>query len=54
MQSSFFPPTPKPVAANMNWSILIYGGVIIFALVWFVAKARHIYVGPVEYIRKDV
>jgi len=50
----FFPPAPHPDAASMNWSILIYGGVIIFSLLWFVVKARHVYVGPVEYVRKDV
>lgn len=50
----FFPPQPDPVADNMNWSILMYGGVIIFALLWFVVKGRKVYVGPVEHIRKNI
>jgi hypothetical protein len=53
-RSSFFPPTPKPNAAGMNFAILMYGSVIIFALIWFRVKARHVYVGPVEYIRKNI
>jgi choline transport protein len=54
MHISFFPPTPHPVSGGMNWSVVIYSGVVIFALLWFGVKARHVYVGPVEYVRKFV
>ncbi|KAF1812166.1 amino acid transporter [Eremomyces bilateralis CBS 781.70] len=51
---SFFPAEPNPSPDHMNWSILIYGCVMIFSLVFFWVKGRHIYVGPVEYVRKDL
>lgn len=48
----FFPTAPNPDAAGMNWSILIYGAVITWSLAYYALWGRHIYVGPVEYIRK--
>jgi choline transport protein len=36
----------------MNWAVLGYGSVIIFALVYYIFRGRHRYVGPVEYVRK--
>lgn len=48
----FFPTAPSPDAASMNWSIWIYGVVIIFSLVYFFVIGKHHYVGPVEYVRK--
>lgn len=49
---AFFPPTPDPAARDMNWNIVIYGAVVVGSLAYYVAKARHHYVGPVEYVRK--
>lgn len=49
----FFPPAPNPPLDEMNWSILIYGVVVLFSLAYFFFKGRHVYVGPVEYVRKD-
>ncbi|ORY16828.1 amino acid/polyamine transporter I [Clohesyomyces aquaticus] len=51
---SFFPSFPSPTPDLMNWNILIYGSVVIFSLIYFVFKGRHQYVGPVEYINKDM
>ncbi|KAF2472816.1 amino acid transporter [Lindgomyces ingoldianus] len=51
---SFFPSFPHPTPDLMNWNILIYGCTIIFSLVYFMVKGRHMYVGPVEYINKDL
>lgn len=50
----FFPPIPKPPLASMNWSSVIYGGVLIVSFVYFVFTARRRYVGPVEQVKKDV
>ncbi|KAF2187994.1 amino acid transporter [Zopfia rhizophila CBS 207.26] len=50
---SFFPSFPHPTPDLMNWNILIYGAVVIFSLLYFSSRGRHIYVGPVEYINKD-
>lgn len=49
---AFFPVAPNPDAADMNWNILIYGGVVLFSLIYYFASGRHRYVGPVEYVRK--
>lgn len=38
----------------MNWAIVMFGGTMIIAAVWYFARARYEYDGPVEYIRKDV
>ncbi|KAF2004743.1 amino acid transporter [Amniculicola lignicola CBS 123094] len=51
---AFFPAFPHPTVDLMNWNILIYGVVVIFSLIYFFFKGRHMYVGPVEYINKDL
>lgn len=49
----FFPPTPKPALDTMNWSVVIYVGVLALSFVYFIFWGRHKYVGPVEYVRKS-
>lgn len=49
---AFFPPAPNPTPASMNWAVMTYGVVVIFAIVYYVIRGRHAYVGPVEYVRK--
>lgn len=51
---AFFPSVPSPTAAFMNWNILIYGVVVIFSLVYFFVKGKKQYIGPVEYIDKEL
>lgn len=48
----FFPETPNPVASSMNWNIAIYSAVVVFSFIYYFFRARHRYVGPVEYVRK--
>lgn len=48
---AFFPTSPAPGGADMNWNILIYGAVVVGSLLYYL-RARHTYVGPVEYVRK--
>lgn len=50
---SFFPMGPKPTAAGMNWSCLMFGVTVLYSLGYYVVKGRHVYVGPVEYVRKS-
>ncbi|KAG8623576.1 hypothetical protein KVT40_008552 [Elsinoe batatas] len=50
----FFPAVPAPDAKGMNWSILIFGVVVGFSLVYYRVAARGRYVGPVEYVRRDL
>ena len=49
---TFFPPAPHPAVADMNWAVLGYGAVIIFALIYYAIRGRHVYAGPVEYVHK--
>ncbi|KAF2402027.1 amino acid transporter [Trichodelitschia bisporula] len=49
----FFPPEPNPPPSVMNWSIIMYGAVMLFSLIYYYFKGRHVYVGPVKYVRKD-
>ncbi|KAF2719738.1 amino acid permease 2 [Polychaeton citri CBS 116435] len=43
----FWPETYPVTASGFNWSSPIFGAVLLIALVYFAAKARHNYVGPV-------
>lgn len=50
----FFPPAPNPVPSDMNWSVVIFTGVLSLSMVYyFLFKGRHNYVGPVEYVKKS-
>lgn len=49
---SFFPGVVNPTVAEMNWAALIYGAVLIFAVLYYIVKARFTYDGPVEYVRR--
>lgn len=49
----FFPPAPNPPVDVMNWSVVIYSGVLLLSFVYFIIRGRHNYVGPVEYVRKS-
>ena len=51
---AFFPGSPNPTVEMMNWACLIYGGVLVFAIIHYYVKARYVYDGPVEYVRKLV
>ncbi|OAL31186.1 hypothetical protein AYO22_01219 [Fonsecaea multimorphosa] len=51
---AFFPGNPDPTVSQMNWASLIYGCVMIFAVLHYYIQARHVYDGPVEYVRKLV
>lgn len=50
--ATFFPPTPNPAPEDMNWSIVIYAGTMIFSVTYYYFYGRHKYAGPVEYVRK--
>lgn len=48
----FFPMSPDPGAEAMNYNSVIYGGVVIFSMIYYAFQGRHQYDGPVEYVRK--
>ncbi|CAN9357324.1 unnamed protein product [Alternaria alternata] len=47
----FFPVGPRPTVADMNWAVLGYGIVVLFAIFYYVLRGRHVYAGPVKYVR---
>ncbi|ORY05046.1 amino acid/polyamine transporter I [Clohesyomyces aquaticus] len=49
---SFFPPEPHPSSETMNWACIVVGATGIFSAVYYYVKGRHVYVGPVAYVRK--
>jgi len=50
---TYFPTFPHPTPDVMNWSVLMYGAVVVGSLMYFVIKGRKMYAGPVEYINRD-
>ena len=44
---SFWPPGVKPTATTMNWSVAVYGGVLLFSLVFWAVHGRKVYTGPI-------
>jgi choline transport protein len=49
----FFPAAPHPTAQSMNWSILMFGGIISFSLVYYYVWGKHTYAGPVELVKSQ-
>jgi amino acid transporter len=45
---SFFPGTPKPTAATMNWGVLMYGAIIIIATIYYILYGRKTFTPPTE------
>ncbi|KAH8807096.1 amino acid/polyamine transporter I [Xylogone sp. PMI_703] len=50
---AFWPLATPVTASSMNWSSTMFGGVIIFALIYYFIKGRHEYVGPVLQVKRD-
>jgi choline transport protein len=50
---AFWPLATPVTPQNMNWSSTMFGGTISFALVYYAVRARHQYVGPVLYVKRD-
>ncbi|KAL8901257.1 MAG: hypothetical protein Q9207_005289 [Kuettlingeria erythrocarpa] len=51
---SFWPLFAETTAATMNWSVAIYGGVVVFAVMYYYAYGRHVYDGPVVLVKRDI
>ena len=50
----FFPAAPNPTAAEMNWSCVIWTGVLVFFMTYYAFAGCHNYVGPVAYVKSDI
>lgn len=44
---SFWPVSPQVTPTTMNYSVLIFGGALIFSLGFWVVYGRHVYTGPI-------
>ena len=44
---SLWPPENHPTAATMNYSSLMFGGTMIFSVLYYYFRARNVYTGPV-------
>lgn len=51
---SFFPLATPVVASTMNWGIVLFSGIIIFATVYYFLYARHVYVPPVALVKREL
>lgn len=43
---SFFPPALPVTAETMNWSCVVYGGVVILGIIFYAVRGHKNYVGP--------
>lgn len=44
---SFWPPASKVTPVTMNWSLLVFGGVLLFSLIFWAVHGRKVYTGPI-------
>ena len=44
---SFWPPATPVTPSTMNFSVLVFGSVIIFSILWYTVKGREQFSGPV-------
>jgi choline transport protein len=47
-----FPSVPNPTLIAMNWSVVIFGSLVIFSMIYYFFYGRYNYEGPVEYVKK--
>jgi choline transport protein len=50
--ASFFPVVNSTDVAGINWSVVMFGGVLVIACVNYVFRGRKHYVGPVRHLNK--
>lgn len=50
---AFFPAVVNPTAVEMNYAIVIFGGIILFAVVYYFIYGRKQYVPPVALVKRE-
>ncbi|KAL8917346.1 MAG: hypothetical protein Q9208_008016 [Pyrenodesmia sp. 3 TL-2023] len=50
---AFWPPVTPVAPSTMNWAVVMYGGIIIWSLVYYSVWGRHAYSGPVIVVKRD-
>ena len=51
---AFWPLSTPVEAESMNWAVVMYGGVVIWSLVYYMIWGKHSYVGPVMVVKRDL
>lgn len=49
---SFFPIAVPVTPESMNWSSTLWGGIMLFGLVWYWAVQRKVFRGPAAFTEK--
>jgi amino acid transporter len=50
----FFPLQTPVTPATMNWNIVMFGGIMIFAMVYYIFVGRKTYTPPVELVKRNI
>ncbi|KAM0799525.1 amino acid/polyamine transporter I [Usnea florida] len=50
----FFPTATPVVAKTMNWNIVMFGGISLWATGYYVVKGRKTYIPPVRIVKRDL
>lgn len=51
---SFFPAVTPTDPTTMNWGCLLYGGVVIFATVYYYVHGHKVYIPPVALVKREL
>jgi len=49
----FFPLTPVVTPETMNWSILMFGSTMLFAVVYYMLVGKKTYKSPVDLVKRE-
>jgi choline transport protein len=50
----FFPVAIPVTPSSMNWNALMFGGTMIFAVIYYLLVGRRTYTAPVEFVKRDL
>lgn len=50
---AFFPLTSTVDAESMNWCVVMYCGIIIIAILYYIFRGRHYYIPPVALVKRE-
>lgn len=50
----FFPTATPVKAETMNWNVVMFGGIVVWATGFYVIKGSKVYVPPVRIVKRDI
>jgi choline transport protein len=51
---AFFPVYNPATVSNMNWNIVMFGGTMIFSVIYYFAFGKRVYTSPVDFVRRNI